>query len=188
MRCKYQISRQPFKNVEGFVVCKVRGAHVRNALEVDFALGTNGFVTSQCPKDEIWVESTLTGMDLDAIIIHEVFEALYMWPKELGGKYGWKYEQAHKKATELERQYRRTGTLTKVQTTFADLRVVSREEHALDAMYRDMEDGSDELYTEDEEEYMKARGLVDWDDEGAENYDKQYNDRGEEAVVQVPQK
>lgn len=140
----------PFRKMSGFTICYVDGSKIRDFAETEFLLGTNGFASKYCPKDEIWVERTLAGKDLDAVIIHEVYEALLM-------SRGMKYEKAHKKALALERLYRRTGSLARLEQQ----QVLSFAADMMEVV--DLEDNEDE------------------EDKGKEDYDKQYDGEGREA-------
>lgn len=146
---------QPFRIVSGMRICRVDGAKLRD-IDTEFLLGTNGYASKYCPKDEIWVERTLAGKDLDAVIIHEVYEALLM-------SRGMKYEKAHKKALALERLYRKTGSLARL------------EQQQVLSFAADMMEVTD--LEEDNGENVGSESKTGSD----EDYDKQYDSEGREA-------
>jgi hypothetical protein len=93
------------------------------------------------------VEEFLSGVDLDAIIVHEVCEAILMSPKEMGGK-GMKYEKAHAEATKLERLYRRSGKLEVAQQKVLDMYVAAEYDKQYGPEGQDVEDIPPESYDE----------------------------------------
>jgi uncharacterized protein YkvS len=81
-------------------VFTVDGEGIRNYLEVSYILGSHHLVDSFIPENEIWVEESLTGLDREAIIYHELVELERMRVD------GWSYEMAHEFATEKEKIFR----------------------------------------------------------------------------------
>lgn len=107
MKKPRMLQKEFVRDLMGFKVYRVCGATIRNCVDVSFTCGTNGFASKYCPKDEVWVDETLNGMDQDAIILHEVHEAIDM-------KAGMGYEEAHKRAQAYEKAYRKCGSLVKM--------------------------------------------------------------------------
>jgi len=90
------------REVEGMRVFLVSGEYVRNHLEIDFTLGSHWVFEDSpyIPDGEVWIEETLAGFDREAIVFHEVFEVKLM-------REGVPYPEAHAKATEAERKFRK---------------------------------------------------------------------------------
>jgi len=88
------------KTVDGLKIYLVNGERLR-LKHIDFTEGTNGYVKSYCPKDEIWIDDIFSHKprEIKAIIIHEVAEVKRM-------KKGMSYEKAHGQANVIEKKYR----------------------------------------------------------------------------------
>jgi len=102
---KILVSKVPKKFLreqDGMKIFLVSGEFVRNHLEIDFTLGSHWVFDDSpyIPDGEVWIEETLAAFDREAIVFHEVFEAKLM-------RDGVPYEEAHAKATEAERKFRK---------------------------------------------------------------------------------
>ena len=111
--------------VSGFDVWTVNGELIRDQVHVDFTEGGNPGRYLYCPEGEIWVESTLDKVDLQATIIHEVTECLLMQREKLS------YAEAHDKASSAEMDAR--AKLGKVSEAVEDPSAV--EGPAIDDTY-----------------------------------------------------
>lgn len=86
----------------GIKVYTVDGEYVRTYFDNDFAgaghsLAYKGII----PKNEIWVENTLTSdKDIKAIILHELVEHMMM------SYFNMSYLEAHRRANKIEHTFR----------------------------------------------------------------------------------
>lgn len=86
-------------NFRGLRIFLVSGEFIRNNLETDFTMGSHGYVSDYIPKDEVWLDETMTENDRLALIQHEVHEVGLM-------REGMEYEPAHESATAIEKEFR----------------------------------------------------------------------------------
>lgn len=94
------------RNQDGFKIFWVDGELIRDTFDINFLMGGNGYAYNYVPKNEIWIENTMNHDDEEAIIVHEVTEALLMKNKGLS------YEEAHKIATKAEKNFRTNHKLS----------------------------------------------------------------------------
>ena len=98
---KKQIKFKEFlREQNGFKIMFVDGQYVRDKLSIDFTMGGHHWVYGFIPKNEIWIDKSLTEKDVEATIAHELAEAPKM-------RKGMSYGKAHEKANKVEEQYRR---------------------------------------------------------------------------------
>jgi hypothetical protein len=81
-------------------VWRVDGSVVRSLYKTDYTEGGHGYVYPWCPKNEIWVESTIDRKELPLIVTHEYLELRLMREKKL------EYDDAHEIASKLEYKLR----------------------------------------------------------------------------------
>jgi hypothetical protein len=77
----------------------VNGKAVRDYCDVEYAEGGHGLVYSYIPKNEIWIENSLSTRETQFIVLHELHE------RNLMSK-GKDYHHAHLGATIVEDYYR----------------------------------------------------------------------------------
>lgn len=78
----------------------VRGEVVRGLYKADFVEAGHGYVYNWIPKDEIWVDSSLSRKEVPVVVLHEFVERLLMKEQKLS------YAKAHPMASEVEAKYR----------------------------------------------------------------------------------
>ncbi len=78
----------------------VDGEYVRDNITIEFALGGHHYVYDQIPENEIWIEPTEHTRDFEDNLAHECYERKLMKYEDLA------YEEAHQKASILERDKR----------------------------------------------------------------------------------
>jgi hypothetical protein len=88
---------------EGLKVYLVDGHKVRDLYKTDFVEGGNGEVYPWVPRDEIWLEDTLSENEKEYTLMHETAERKLM-------QGGMGYDEAHKKASRIEFMMRKEGT------------------------------------------------------------------------------
>jgi Mn-dependent DtxR family transcriptional regulator len=70
---------------------------------VKFVLAGNDRVDSYIPKNEVWLENSLSAFDRRALLVHELWERRLM----AGGM---DYDAAHERADRLEKSVRKLST------------------------------------------------------------------------------
>ena len=83
----------------------VDGPMVRRHLDPDFFFGGHYRVYKYVPKNEVWLDSAVTGPELKYVAVHELFELALM-------KIGKGYDDAHEYANAAEKEARRKDGLT----------------------------------------------------------------------------
>lgn len=83
----------------GLKIALVNGTHVRNVYDSDFSQGGNGWAYDFIPKDEIWIDEAIDGIEWPFIAFHECEEAELM-------KKGLTYNKAHDRAKYAEDIFR----------------------------------------------------------------------------------
>ncbi|MBL7156070.1 MAG: hypothetical protein ISS87_00505, partial [Candidatus Pacebacteria bacterium] len=73
----------------------VYGRLARELFDLDFVEGGHDLVYNYIPKNEIWIDNDLLAKERKYVIVHELYERLLM-------EKGLSYNQAHKKASQLE--------------------------------------------------------------------------------------
>jgi hypothetical protein len=82
---------------DGTQIYIVDGNFIRSKLFVDFVLGGHGYVYHFVPKNEIWIERTISQNDMKNNLIHEIVEYIFM-------KYlNYSYNRAHNITANIER-------------------------------------------------------------------------------------
>jgi hypothetical protein len=95
-----KIRKKLYKTIDGYKIYLVNGADIRKSIDISFALGNHGFSGDKyVPKHQVWIDDKLTGVDLKAIMAHELAETNHM-------KHGVKYTMAHALATKVEKRVR----------------------------------------------------------------------------------
>ncbi len=89
------IKKEFLSEGDDFKVYKVDGFAIRNKYYAPFTQGGNSEVYKWIPKNEIYLEKSLTPDEMYYIIMHEAYERHLM-------KDGLSYDEAHKKASKLE--------------------------------------------------------------------------------------
>jgi len=97
----------------------VHGRLVRSIFYVDFTAGGHDLVYNFVPKKEIWIDNDIVASERPLIILHELYERQQM-------AHGLTYEQAHKKASELEWLCRHDNKTLKGNLADLDYRQLSR--------------------------------------------------------------
>ena len=77
----------------------VDGTKVRSVIDIDFTCGGHEFRYLYIPKNEIWIDHVLRGLDRDATVVHEYIERELM-------RRGVDYNQAHDHASKYEMLFR----------------------------------------------------------------------------------
>jgi hypothetical protein len=100
---------------DGTQIYIVDGNFVRSKLFVDFVLGGHGYIYLFIPKNEIWIERTISQNDMKNNLTHEIIEYIFM-------KYlNYSYNRAHDITANVERVLRiypiRRTSPTSRQTT-----------------------------------------------------------------------
>lgn len=85
-------------------VWRVDGCLVRCLYKTDYTEGGHGYVYPWCPKEEIWVEESISNEELPYIIAHEYIEIRLMRDKQLD------YNHAHTLAAEMEYDLRKASS------------------------------------------------------------------------------
>lgn len=80
-------------------IWKIDGKLVRDMLDIDFVEGGHEFVYNYVPKNEVWIDNDITTKERKFVILHELFERALM-------KKGSDYDNAHIKASEIEKELR----------------------------------------------------------------------------------
>lgn len=88
---------------KGYDVWIVDGAKVRKELFIDFVLGGNHERYKFVPPNEIWIDNSISGEELEFTIIHEITEVNLM-------KQGLTYAKAHEAAAQEELKARISKT------------------------------------------------------------------------------
>ena len=86
-------------------VILVDGECVRNSYSVKFVLSGHDKVDKFIPKNEVWLENSLSDFDKRALLVHELWERRLM----VGGM---GYDDAHERADRLEQSVRKLSTLS----------------------------------------------------------------------------
>ena len=84
---------------DGTQIELVDGEKVRDLYDIDWTEGGHGLVYKFIPNDEIWIDDDVKRDERKFIILHEATERDLM-------KSGVKYEEAHKRASDIEWKYR----------------------------------------------------------------------------------
>ncbi len=77
----------------------VDGPKIRRELYIDFSIGGNDQRYKFIPKNEIWIDNSISVEELQYTIIHEIFERKLL-------KKGLTYNRAHDLAAQEEWKYR----------------------------------------------------------------------------------
>ena len=80
---------------ENIKVWIVDGRLVRDLFFIDFTEGGHGIVYPFIPKNEVWIDDDLNARERRFVLLHELYEKNLMLQ-------GMNYENAHKKASEIE--------------------------------------------------------------------------------------
>ena len=83
-------------------VVEVDGGKVRDTVDNDFTVGSHSEAMPAIPKDEIWVEKSLSEADRKKIVLHEVVERSLMKQR------GEPINKAHETASRMEEKARRS--------------------------------------------------------------------------------
>lgn len=83
----------------GHNVFTVNGEFIRNTFRPDFVEGGHGLVYNWIPKDEVWLERSLSEAERFFVLAHELYEHSLM-------KTGMPYDKAHEKASVYELKLR----------------------------------------------------------------------------------
>jgi hypothetical protein len=92
--------RQLLGKLFGQLVYAIDGEHIRGTVDVDFVEGGNHARYAYVPAGEIWVEKTMSPLDVAATVLHELTELTLM-------ARGMDYEEAHDHANVPERMFRK---------------------------------------------------------------------------------
>lgn len=85
---------------DGTQIYIVDGNFIRSKLFVDFVLGGHGYIYHFIPKNEIWIERTISQHDMKNNLIHEIIEYIFM-------RYlAYSYNRAHDITANIERVLR----------------------------------------------------------------------------------
>ena len=86
-----------------FKIFKVDGNYIRNNIEVEFTLGGHHLRYKFVPDNEVWIENLSSEFDMESNLLHELTEIGLM-------EKGMKYEDAHERAAETEKEHRVKNT------------------------------------------------------------------------------
>lgn len=89
-----------FKKVGPISIYWVHGEAVRSTYNSDWQDGGHGYTYHYIPKNEIWLDKELHGVDADAILLHEIHEMNRM------RFYHWPYLRAHNESNVIEAKAR----------------------------------------------------------------------------------
>ena len=98
MPCE-DIRKRFLKTINGIKIFSVDASKMRK-IKTDFTIGSNYLVDKIIPKNQIYIDNKLRGLDRKAIIKHEVVEVAKMAK-------GVPYKTAHAYATKIERMFRK---------------------------------------------------------------------------------
>ncbi len=93
---KGTVHKKYIADIGKYKVYSIDARAVRDLYKVDFVEGGHGYVYDFIPKDEIWIESDIDKKEIKYILKHEYTELKLMRDKNMP------YEEAHKKAAEVE--------------------------------------------------------------------------------------
>lgn len=82
--------------IDKFTVYTVNAEIIRDMVDIDFTTGGNPARYSYVPKDEIWLENTMSPNDTWPTIIHEYLECFMMQAHH------YSYDRAHDFANDIE--------------------------------------------------------------------------------------
>ena len=85
---------------ENLVLYEIDGTAMRNELDIDFVGAGHHLAHPIIPKNEIWIEKTLTKADKKAYLLHELIEHYVMSLKKF------LYPKAHELANKAEQEFR----------------------------------------------------------------------------------
>lgn len=88
------------KEIGSIKVWLVYGRIVRSLFDLDFVEGGHDLIYDYIPRNEIWIDNDLLANERKYVIVHELYERSLM-------EKGLSYNQAHKKASQLELQARK---------------------------------------------------------------------------------
>jgi hypothetical protein len=86
--------------LDGFKIWKVYGDYIMICMDADFVCGGNGYAKNYIPKDEIWLDRSVSQDDIVYVVIHEMDEVRHM-------ELGWTYNEAHSNANQVEWEIRK---------------------------------------------------------------------------------
>ncbi len=101
MSLALSIYRRKVKETNGVSIWIVDGAAVRRELFGDFMMGGHAGRYLFVPKDEVWIDATVSLEELDYTIAHELLE------RDLMMNQACTYNDAHDRALELELETRK---------------------------------------------------------------------------------
>lgn len=100
-----KIYRRQIENISGLAdIWIINGELVRDLFFIDFTEGGHGYVYNFIPQKEIWIDDDLAPNEREYIILHELHERRLMIE-------GWKYEPAHRSASQIEHYCRHNPKL-----------------------------------------------------------------------------
>lgn len=100
-RKKILIDKKHIFTFKNFKFCLVYAEYIRNNVDIDFVAGGNPARYQYVPKDEIWIESSVSMNDIAATALHEFVECVLMDKKHMS------YDDAHDLASKVEIKLRK---------------------------------------------------------------------------------
>ena len=100
-----------YKQSDQCTVWLVDGYYIRNHIDINFEHGGHHLVYWWIPPCEVWIEKEQPFADYPFVALHELDEHLKM-------RQGLNYDQAHEKALELEKLYRKAYSDDPHNTSF----------------------------------------------------------------------
>jgi hypothetical protein len=94
-----------FKKIGPISIYWVNGEAVRSDYNSDWQDGGHGYTYKYIPKNEIWLDNHLKGIDAQAILFHEIHEMNRMRFQH------WPYLKAHNESNKLEAEGRKNPKL-----------------------------------------------------------------------------
>lgn len=89
------------KVVEGVKIISVDGKAVRENKDMDFIAGGHYYRYHWIPKNEVWIDDSVSSDEVEPTIVHELYERSLMKEKRMS------YNNAHVLANRKELRFRR---------------------------------------------------------------------------------